>query len=125
MQSTNNKAAITAFNFSFSVVGKGLYVTNRVRINLGQYHTENVASQITPLCKIYTYSTTGSPEFSHDFAAIDASSGYNRLDFWPERDLVSTNLTYTVRCINFAATSTSSPVGISGRVVNTTADLTG
>jgi hypothetical protein len=37
-QITNNKAAITSFNFSFSVLGKGLYVTNRVRINLGQYH---------------------------------------------------------------------------------------
>jgi hypothetical protein len=47
------------------------------------------------------------------------------LDFWPERDLISNNLTYTVKCINFAAISTSSAVGISGRIVNTTGDLTG
>lgn len=83
VQTINNKAAITSFNFSFSVIGKGLYVTNRVRINLGQYHTENSASQISPLCKIYTYSLDGSPEFSHDWAAVDATQGYNRLDFWP------------------------------------------
>ena len=37
-QAINNKAAITSFNFSFNVLSKGLYVTNRVRINLGQYH---------------------------------------------------------------------------------------
>lgn len=107
------------------MIGKGLYTTNRVRINLGQYFTENSASQINPLCKIFIYSLTGSTEYSHDWAAVDATRGFNRLDFWPEKDLISTNLTYTVRCINFAATSTSSAVGISGRVVNTTADLTG
>lgn len=38
VQISNNKAAITSFNFSFNVFGKGLYVTNRVRINLGQYY---------------------------------------------------------------------------------------
>ena len=125
MQESNNKAAITAFNFSFTVLSKGMYVTNRVRINLGQYNTDNSASQISPHCKIYTYSTTGSTEFSHHWAAIDTSQGLNFLEFWPEADLDSTNLTYTVRCINFKATSTSSSTGISGRVVNTSADLTG
>lgn len=61
VQNINNKAAITGFNFSFSVLGKGIYVTNRVRINLGQYFTDNSASQINPTCKIYTYTTLGSP----------------------------------------------------------------
>lgn len=56
-----------------------MYITNRVRINLGQYFTDNSASQITPMCKIYTYSLLGSVEFSHDWAAVDASQGYNRL----------------------------------------------
>jgi len=42
------------------VLGKGLYVTNRVRINLGQYNIENSASQINPTCSIYTYTVTGS-----------------------------------------------------------------
>ena len=122
---TNNKAAVTSFNFSFTVLSKGMYVTNRVRINLGQFYTDNAASQISPRCKIYTYSTTGSLEFSHDWAAIDTSQGLNKLEFWPEKDSDSTNLTYTVKCENFVATSTSSPNPISGRVVNTSADLTG
>lgn len=47
------------------------------------------------------------------------------LDFWPEKDLINNNLTYTVKCINFAATTTSSAVGISGKVVNKSDDLTG
>lgn len=53
VQTVNNKAAITSFSLSFSVISKGLYVTNRVRINLGQYYTDNLASQINPICKIY------------------------------------------------------------------------
>lgn len=60
-QVTNNKAAITSFNFSFSVLGKGLYDTERVRINLGQYYTDNSASVISPKCKIYEYTVDGSP----------------------------------------------------------------
>lgn len=79
MQSINNKAAITGFNFTFSVIAKGIYITNRVRINLGQYYTDNTASQISPMCKIYTYDLFGSMEFNHDWAAVDASQGYNRL----------------------------------------------
>lgn len=100
-------------------------MTNRVRLNLGQYNTDNLASQINPICKIYQYNVAGSTEFSHDWAAVDTSQGLSRLEFWPEVDQVNTNLTYTVKCNNFVATSTSSPTGISGRVVNTSADLTG
>lgn len=124
-QETNNKAAVTTFNLSFSLISKGIYLTNRVRINLGQYEVDNTASQISPRCKIYEYSTTGSPEYSHDWAGIDISRGFDELEFWPERNLLSTNLTYTVKCFNFLAASTSSPQPISAMVVNTSADLTG
>ena len=50
-------------------------MTNRVRFNLGQFASDNSASAVTPTCKVYTYSPSGSTEFSHDFAAIDTSSG--------------------------------------------------
>lgn len=79
MQTVNNKAAITSFSLSFSVIGKGMYVTNRVRINLGQYNTDNLASQINPICKIYEYNVAGSTEFSHHWAAIDTSKGFDDL----------------------------------------------
>ena len=79
VQETNNKAAVTDFNFSFTVNCKGMYVTNRVRINLGQYFTDNSASQISPRCKIYEYSTAGSTEYSHDWAGVDTSQRLSML----------------------------------------------
>jgi hypothetical protein len=52
-QNTNNKGAITSFIFSFSVISKGLYVTERVRVNLGQYYIDNNVTQLDTICKIY------------------------------------------------------------------------
>ena len=78
-QWTSSKAVVEEFNFTFSLISKGLYVTNRVRFNLGQFSTDNSASAVNPSCKVYTYSTMGSPAFSHDFAAIDTSGGLTSL----------------------------------------------
>ena len=80
VQQINNKAAITKFEFNFNVVGKGLYATNRVRVNLGQYYTDNSASLINPICKIYTFNSGGaSTMFSHHWSAVDTSQGLNKL----------------------------------------------
>lgn len=43
------------------LLSKGLYVTNRVRFSLGQFALDNAASSVNPSCKIYKYTTTGSP----------------------------------------------------------------
>jgi hypothetical protein len=106
-------------------LGKGLYETNRIRVDLGQYYIDNFASLINPLCKVYLYDEAGSSDFSHDWAAIDAEQGLNKLELWPKYNLINNNLTYNVKCINFVATSSPSPSGLSAMVVNTSADLTG
>lgn len=78
-QWTQNKAVIEQFNFTFTLINKGLYVTNRLRFNLGQFALDNSASSVSPICKVYTYSTTGSTAFSHDWAAVDVSGGFSSL----------------------------------------------
>ena len=78
-QWTGSKAVIEEFNFTFTLLSKGLYVTNRVRFNLGQFATDNSASSVNPSCKVFTYSTTGSTAFSHDWDAIDISNGLTNL----------------------------------------------
>lgn len=78
-QWTQVKATVEQFNFTFTLLSKGLYVTNRIRFNLGQFALDNAASSVTPSCKVYTYSTTGSTAFSHDFAAVDVSGGFSSL----------------------------------------------
>lgn len=78
-QWTQNKAVVEQFNFSFTLVSKGLYVTNRVRFNLGQFALDNSASAVSPSCRVYTYTELGSPELSHDWAAIDVSGGFSSL----------------------------------------------
>lgn len=78
-QITDNKAAVTNFNFSFTLLSKGLYILNRVRIDLGQYHIDNAASLISPSCKIYEYDTKESLEYSHDWESIDTSKGFDNL----------------------------------------------
>ncbi len=61
------------------MISKGLYVTNRVRFNLGQFALDNAASSVNPSCKIYEYTTDGSAYFSHDWAAVDVSGGFSSL----------------------------------------------
>jgi hypothetical protein len=124
-QWTQNKAVIEQFNFSFTLISKGLYVTNRIRFNLGQFALDNSASAVSPSCKVYTYSTTGSTAFSHDWAAVGVSGGFSSLEIWPETNLLSSNLTYTIQCSNFLSTSSPTPVSMTAMVVNTSADLTG
>jgi hypothetical protein len=74
---------------------------------------------------VYTYSLTGSTDFSHDFAAVVVSGGFSSLEIWPATNLLNSNLTYTIQCINFLSTSSPTPIGITAMVVNTSADLTG
>ena len=124
-QWTSSKGVVESFNFTFTLLSKGLYLTNRVRVNLGQFATDNSASALTPKCKVYTYSTAGSPAFSHDWAAIDTTGGLNSLELWPSYNLLNNNLTYTIRCVNFVSTSSPTPIAISAMVANTSADLTG
>jgi hypothetical protein len=124
-QWTSSKGVVESFNFTFTLISKGLYVTNRVRVNLGQFATDNSASSLNPKCKVYTYTTTGSPAFSHDWAAIDTSGGLSSLELWPAYNLLNNNLTYTLRCINFVSTSSPTPISISAMIANTSADLTG
>lgn len=78
-QWTQIKATNEKFNFTFTLLSKGLYVTNRIRFNLGQFALDNSASTVNPSCKVYTYSTTGSSDLSHDFAAVDVSGGFSSL----------------------------------------------
>lgn len=124
-QWTQVKATNEQFNFTFTLISKGLYVTNRIRFNLGQFALDNAASTVSPSCKVYTYSTTGSTELSHDFAAVDVSGGFSSLEIWPATNLLSNNLTYTIQCINFLSTSSPTPISMTAMVVNTSADLTG
>ena len=119
------KATIEQFNFTFTLLSKGLYVTNRIRFNLGQFALDNSASTVNPSCKVYTYTTNGSPSYSHDFAAVDASGGFSSLEIWPATNLLSNNLTYTIQCVNFLSTSSPTPLSITAMVVNTSSDLTG
>ena len=107
------------------MISKGLYVTNRVRFNLGQFALDNAASSVNPSCKIYQYTTDGSAYFSHDWAAVDVSGGFSSLELWPSVNLLNSNLTYTVKCINFLSTSSPTPISITSKIVNTSADLTG
>lgn len=124
-QWTQAKATVERFNFTFTLLSKGLYVTNRIRFNLGQFALDNAASTVNPSCKVYAYSTTGSAAFSHDFAGVDVSGGFSSLEIWPATNLLNSNLTYTIQCINFLSTSSPTPISISAMVVNTSADLTG
>lgn len=62
---------------------------------------------------------------SHDWDAIDTSNGLTSLELWPSNNLLSDNLTYTLRCINFLSTSSPVPVSISSMIANLSSDLTG
>jgi hypothetical protein len=124
-QWVSSKAVVESFNFSFNLISKGLYLTNRVRINLGQFATDNAVTAVSPKCKVYTYSTVDSTEFSHHWSAIDTTGGLTSLELWPALNLVNNNLTYTVHCSNFLSTSSPTPISISAMVANTSADLTG
>ena len=80
VQITNNRRAITEFTFAFSLTDKNLYMTERVRINLGQYYVDNAASLLTPTCKIYYYQNNNNIlAYSHDWSAVDISQGLNNL----------------------------------------------
>jgi hypothetical protein len=62
------------------LLSKGLYDTNRVRFDLGQFSVDNSASGVNPLCKIYNYDAlSNSGSLSHDWAAIDSSLGLSKL----------------------------------------------
>ena len=124
-QWTSNKAVIENFNFTFTLISKGLYVTNRVRFNLGQFATDNSASSVTPSCQVYNYDTVGSLQYSHDFAAVDVTGGLIALELWPAYNLLNNNLTYTIKCINFLSTSSPTPISVTAKIANTSADLTG
>jgi hypothetical protein len=124
-QWTSNKATVSSFNFSFTLLSKGLYRTNRIRFNLGQFAVDNSASSVSPVCKIYEYDTMGSKQFSHDWNAVDSSQGLSSLEIWPDEELLSQNLTYTISCTNFLSTSSPNPSSISAKVVNMSSDLTG
>lgn len=54
-----NKQAISDFKFNFVLVSKGLYVTNRIRIDLGQLAIDNTNSLFSPKCVVLEYSPTG------------------------------------------------------------------
>lgn len=122
---TLNKGVVTPFVLTFVLINKGLYNTERIRINLGQYSNDNTGSTLNPQCVVFQYSPTGAEVFSHDFAAIDSSQGYSKLELWPKYHLFSSNLTYTLKCYNFLSTSSPSPISISGLVVNMSSDMTG
>jgi hypothetical protein len=122
---TLNKGVVSPFVLTFTLINKGLYNTERIRINLGQYSSDNTGSTLSPTCVVFQYSPSGAEVFSHDFAAIDFSQGYSKLELWPKYHLFNSNLTYTVKCYNFLTTSSPSPIAISGLVVNTSADMTG
>lgn len=79
-QWTSNKATYEEFEFTFTLLSKGLYDTNRIRFDLGQFASDNNATTITPTCKVFDYDVlNGSPSFSHDWAAVDSSSGLANL----------------------------------------------
>lgn len=56
---TLNKAAYSNFNFSFTLISKGLYATTCLSINLGQLATDNAASSLSPKCVVLDYRTDG------------------------------------------------------------------
>jgi hypothetical protein len=56
---TINSGVISPFNLTFTLINKGLYNTERVRINLGQYTNDNSGSSLNPYCSVFTYSPTG------------------------------------------------------------------
>ncbi len=61
-------------------MSKGLYDTNRIRFDLGQFSVDNTASALSPNCKVYNYDLSiSSPMLSHDWAAIDSSQGLSKL----------------------------------------------
>ena len=76
-----NKAAISNFKFSFTLINKGLYVTNRVRIDLGQLAVDNAASIVTPKCVVLVYNPDpNAPDvYSHDWGSVDTSQGLGKL----------------------------------------------
>lgn len=76
---TTNSGVVSPFNLTFTLINKGLYNTERVRINLGQYTSDNSGSSLNPYCIILTYSPLGIESYSHDFGAIDYSQGYSKL----------------------------------------------
>lgn len=122
---TLNKGVVSPFTLSFTLTNKGLYNTERIRINLGQYSNDNTGSALNPTCVVLQYSPTGASRFSHDFAAIDYSQGYSKVELWPKYHLFNSTLSYTVKCYNFLTTSSPSPISISALVVNTSIDMTG
>jgi hypothetical protein len=56
-----NKQAVSSFKLNFVLVSKGLYLTNRVRFDLGQLYTDNQNSLFSPKCVVLTYSETPGP----------------------------------------------------------------
>ena len=61
-------------------MSKGLDAKNRVRFDLGQFAVDNSASTVNPICKVYDYDQLNlSPEFSHDWSAVDSSQGLTKL----------------------------------------------
>jgi hypothetical protein len=79
-QWTRNKATVEDFEFTFTLISKGLYDTNRMRFDLGQFAVDNNASSVSPTCKVFNYDVAnGSPSFSHDWAAVDSSQGLAKL----------------------------------------------
>ena len=61
-QWTSNRATMTEFEFAFVLLSKGLYDTNRMRFDLGQFAVDNNASSVNPSCKVFNYNNAnGSP----------------------------------------------------------------
>ena len=79
-QWTTNRATYQGFQFVWTLTNKGLYDTNRVRFDLGQFAVDNSASTLGPQCKVFTYDlANGSPQMSHDWSAVDTSQGLSKL----------------------------------------------
>ena len=79
-QWTSNRATYEEFEFTFTLLSKGLYDTNRMRFDLGQFAVDNNASTVNPSCKVFDYNVAnGSPSFSHDWSAVDYSQGLAKL----------------------------------------------
>lgn len=79
-QWTSNRATYEDFEFTFTLLSKGLYDTNRMRFDLGQFAVDNNASTVNPSCKVFDYNVANSsPDFSHDWSAVDYSQGLAKL----------------------------------------------
>jgi hypothetical protein len=78
-QWTTNKDTAESFSFIFTLISKGLYDTNRVRFDLGQFAVDNGGSTLNPTCQVYNYNANGSYSYSHDWAAVDSSQGLAKL----------------------------------------------